>query len=156
MGRAASRPSRLKILVIHGPNLNLLGARDTSVYGKSTLAQINSTLRAEAKKQNADITIFQSNAEGVILDRLHAAIGKCDALILNPAGLTHTSVSLRDAVEASGIPTVEIHLSNIHKRETFRHTSFVAPVCIGQIAGFGADSYLLGLWALLRLLRAGR
>jgi 3-dehydroquinate dehydratase-2 len=155
MARPAGHPSRPKILVIHGPNLNLLGDRDATVYGKFTLAQINASLRAEAKKQRADLTIFQSNAEGAILDRLHAAIGRYDGLLINPAGLTHTSVSLRDAVEACGMPAVEVHLSNIHKREPFRHTSFTAPVCLGQIAGFGADSYLLGLWALVRRLRGG-
>ena len=143
-----------RILAVHGPNLNLLGRRDTDVYGKSTLAEINAALRAEAKKLGAEITVFQSNAEGTILDRLHAAIGKFDGLLINPAGLTHTSVSLRDAIEALGFPAVEVHLSNIFRREAFRHTSFMSPVCVGTIAGFGLDSYLLGLAALVRRIRA--
>lgn len=155
MPAAAGRDRAPRILVVHGPNLNILGRRDPGVYGCATLAEINARLRAEAKKLHAQITIFQSNAEGAILDRLHAAMGKYDGLLINPAGLTHTSVSLRDAVEACGLPAVEVHLSNIHRRETFRRTSFTAPVCVGQIAGFGLDSYLLGLEALVRRLRPG-
>jgi 3-dehydroquinate dehydratase-2 len=151
---AARRRKGPRILAVHGPNLNLLGRRDTDIYGKSTLAEINAALRAEAKKLGAEVTVFQSNAEGTILDRLHAAIGKFDGLLINPAGLTHTSVSLRDAIEALGFPAVEVHLSNIHRREAFRHTSFVSPVCVGTIAGFGLDSYLLGLAALVRRIRA--
>jgi len=147
---AAGRRRVPKILVVHGPNLNLLGKRDPDTYGRATLADINARLRADAKKQGVLLTIVQSNAEGAILDRLHAAMGKYDGLLINPAGLTHTSVSLRDAVEALGFPAVEVHLSNIHSREAFRHTSFTAPVCVGTIAGFGLDSYLLGLQALVR------
>lgn len=154
MTRANTRARRPRILVVHGPNLNLVGKREPEIYGTATLAEINASIRAEAKLLRADVTIFQSNSEGEIIDRIHAAIGKYDGLVINPAALTHTSLALRDAVGACGFPAVEVHLSNIHKREAFRHHSYVAAVCLGQIAGFGARSYLLGLLAVVEALRS--
>jgi 3-dehydroquinate dehydratase-2 len=153
--RARARSRKLRILVVHGPNLNLLGKRRPEIYGRATLAEINASIRAEAKKLGAAVTIFQSNGEGEILDRLHRAVGKFEGLLINPGGLTHTSVALRDAVEACGFPTVEVHLSNIYRREAFRHLSRLAPVCLGQVAGFGPQSYRLGLLALIEALHAG-
>jgi len=144
----------LKILVIHGPNLNLLGNREQNIYGKVTIDQINKLLKAEAKKEKTPIDIFQSNHEGKIVDLIGEA-GKngYSGILINPAAYTHTSVALRDALAAANIPAVEVHLSNIYAREDFRHTSLSAAVCVGQIAGFGADSYLYGFKALVSLLK---
>ena len=152
MPRARAKAKRPKILVVHGPNLNLLGRRETEIYGTATLAEINKRLRAEAKKLGADLTIFQSNHEGEIIDRIQGAMGKQDALLINPGALTHTSLALRDAIAGCELPAVEVHLSNLHKRESFRRTSYTASVCRGQIAGFGPESYLLGLRAALSLI----
>ena len=138
----------MKILVIHGPNLNMLGTREPDVYGATTLEQINAMLVSEAKLMGLKLDAVQSNSEGALVDAIQKATGKYDGIIMNPAAYTHTSVALRDAVAAVGIPTVEVHLSNIHSREEFRHKSFIAPVAIGQIAGFGAESYRLALIAL--------
>ena len=136
-----------KILVLHGPNLNLLGQREPSIYGKATLEKINREIMAESGRLGVEVKIHQSNAEGTLIDLIHGAIGHFDALVINPGGYTHTSVSLRDAIAGSRIPTVEVHLSNIYNREPFRHHSMIAPVAVGQISGFGPESYLLGLQA---------
>src|SRR4030042_2108562 len=138
----------LKTLVIHGPNLDLLGAREPGIYGKVTLQQVNAGLRKIAKKRKAALTIVQSNHEGEIVDLIGKAGKKFAAILINPAAYTHTSVAIRDAVAAAGIITVEVHLSNIYSREEFRHKSLISPVAKGTIMGFGAGSYYLGLEAL--------
>lgn len=136
-----------KILVLNGPNLNLLGARQPEIYGKLTLAQIEKQVRALAKDLAVEIDFRQSNSEGELVTWIQQAAGKFGAIVINPAAYTHTSLAMRDAITAVGIPTIEIHISNIHKREQFRHHSFIAEVAVGQIAGFGVESYLLGLRA---------
>ena len=140
-----------RILVIHGPNLNLLGSREPDVYGKTTLAEINSGLLKLAKNKKVSLAIKQSNHEGEIVDLIDKAKDKFDGILINPAAYTHTSVAIRDAIAASGIPTIEVHLSNIYSREEFRHRSLISPVARGTILGFGAKSYSLGLEALLDL-----
>lgn len=145
--------SRLSILVLHGPNLNLLGQREPQVYGSVTLSEIDRALQREGERLQASVSSQQSNHEGVLVDAIQQAWGTHDGLLINPAAYTHTSVALRDAIAAVQIPTVEVHLSNIHRREAFRHHSYIAPVAIGQISGFGADSYRLGLLALVAHLR---
>lgn len=139
----------MKILVIHGPNLNLLGHREPEIYGTITLEELNQELAEYGRHQNVEAHFFQSNHEGELIDRIHEAAEKYDGLIINPAGYTHTSIALRDALRACGVPAVEVHLSNIHAREEFRRHSVTAASCIGQISGFGAESYKLGIQALL-------
>ncbi|MDD5491755.1 MAG: type II 3-dehydroquinate dehydratase [bacterium] len=140
-----------KILVIHGPNLNLLGKREPGIYGKITLNRINEELTEEAKKLKIVLTTFQSAHEGEIVEAIGKAGSWADAIVINPAAYTHTSVAIRDAVLAVGIPVIEVHLSNIYRREEFRHKSMVAPAAAGQISGFGINSYLLGLQAAAAL-----
>lgn len=141
-----------KILVIHGPNLALLGEREVSVYGKFTLDEINSKLTALAKDEGVELEIVQMDSEGEIVEKIGQARKTCQALVINPAGYTHYSVAIRDAIAAVVIPTVEVHLSNIYAREEFRHKSVIAPVAAGQISGFGINSYLLGLHAAIGLI----
>ena len=142
----------LKILVIHGPNLNILGAREPKIYGRITLKEINSKLLKLAKEKKVGLEIVQSNHEGRIVDLIGKSKNKFKAILINPAAYTHTSVAIRDAISACGLPAVEVHLSNIYSREEFRHNSLIAPVAKGQISGFGENSYLLGLLAVLKLL----
>ena len=144
--------SAVKILVLHGPSLNLLGRREPHIYGTTTLADIDRALLTEAGKVGAELMIMQSNHEGELIDRIHQAAGRTDGIIINAGAYTHTSYAIADAVAAVAIPTVEVHLSNIYAREEFRRCSVLAPVCVGQICGFGPYSYLLGLRALLHLL----
>jgi 3-dehydroquinate dehydratase-2 len=144
----------LKILVLHGPNLNLLGEREPGVYGSVTLAQINEMLEREANTRQVSLAFLQSNHEGVLIDAIQTARGEYQGILINPGAYTHTSVAIRDAIAAVNIPTVEVHLSNIHQRETFRHHSYIAPVAIGQISGFGDQSYRWGLLALVEHLQS--
>ncbi|MDP8216507.1 MAG: type II 3-dehydroquinate dehydratase [Candidatus Kaelpia imicola] len=142
----------VKILIIHGPNLSLLGEREPDIYGTFTLDEINSELKEIARGNNADIEFFQSDSEGDIVSKIGKAREEFDLVIINPAGYTHTSVAIRDAIEASALPAIEVHLSNIYAREEFRSNSLIAPVCRGQISGFGKNSYLLALEAALKIL----
>lgn len=144
------------VLVLHGPNLNLLGIREPSVYGALTLEQVNERLRALAAELGVEVETFQSNAEGELVDRIQQARGVAHAILINPAAYTHTSVAIRDAILAVGLPTIEVHLSNIHRREDFRHRSLISDIAVGQVTGFGADSYLLGLRAAVRVIASSR
>jgi 3-dehydroquinate dehydratase-2 len=137
----------MKILFLNGPNLNLLGQREPEVYGRATLADIEAKVRERAARLGAEIDFRQSNLEGELVAWIQEAKGKFEAIVLNAAAYTHTSIALRDAISAVGVPTIEIHLSNVHAREEFRHKSLIAPVCRGQIAGFGVHSYVLALEA---------
>lgn len=144
----------LRVQVVHGPNLNMLGLREPGIYGSQTLATIEAMLAHEADSLGATLDYFQSNSEGALVDCIQATFGTKDGLLINPGAYTHTSVAIRDAIAAVGLPTVEVHLSNIHKREAFRHHSYIAAVAVGQICGFGADSYRLGLQALVLHLKS--
>lgn len=143
----------LSILVLHGPNLNLLGQREPGIYGSLTLEQINHQLQQEADKLGIKISILQSNHEGDLVEAIQIALDHHQGILINAAAYTHTSVALRDAIAAVAIPTVEVHLSNIYRREAFRHHSWIAPVALGQISGFGPQSYFLGLQALVNHLQ---
>ena len=143
----------MKILIINGPNINLLGTREPDVYGVLTMDNINQYLKEFCKTLGVDLDTFQSNIEGEIVDKIQQAKGVFDAIVINPAAYTHTSVAIRDAISAVQIPTVEVHISNVHSREEFRKNSFIAPVCIGQISGFGRESYKLGILALVDYLK---
>jgi len=136
-----------KILVLHGPNLNLLGSRENEIYGDLTLAEINKRIKKFAKKKGFVVEVYQSNHEGELVTKIQEAKGIVDAMVINPAAYTHTSIAIRDALAAAKIPTVEVHLSNIYRREEFRKISLSAPIAIGVISGFGAFSYVLGLMA---------
>jgi 3-dehydroquinate dehydratase-2 len=143
----------LRVLVVHGPNLNLLGSREPAIYGSTTLEEINARLSTVAKEAAAEVEFFQSNHEGALIDRVQEAPAFFDGILINPGAYTHTSVALRDALAATALPVVEVHLSNVHAREEFRRHSFVSPIAAGVICGFGARSYLLGLEGLLARLR---
>jgi 3-dehydroquinate dehydratase II len=137
-----------KILVLHGPNLNLLGSRENEIYGDVTLEEINKRIKKFAKEKGCVVEVYQSNHEGELVTKIQEAKGVVDAMVINPAAYTHTSIAIRDAIAAAKIPTVEVHLSNIYRREEFRQKSLTAPIALGVISGFGANSYLLGLQAV--------
>jgi 3-dehydroquinate dehydratase-2 len=141
----------MKILFLNGPNLNLLGQREPEIYGRTTLSDIETKVRERGQKLGAEIEFRQSNLEGELVSWIQQAKGKFDAIVLNAAAYTHTSIALRDAIAAAGAPTIEIHLSNVHAREEFRHRSVIAPVCCGQIAGFGVNSYVLAVEAAVNV-----
>ena len=149
-------PGSRAVLVLHGPNLNLLGTREPQIYGATTLAEIDQRLEAEGQRLGLSLRCLQSNHEGVLIDALHEARGWAAGVLINPGGFTHTSVALRDAIAAIGLPVVEVHLSNTEAREPFRHVSLVAPVCVGTVRGFGWRSYLLALEALAGLLATSK
>lgn len=139
----------MRVLVVNGPNLKLLGTREPAIYGRETLEGILARLTAYAATRGVSITAVQSDDEGALVEAIGAARGCCDGIVINPAAYTHTSVALRDALSACGVPSVEVHLSNTHRRESFRHTSLTAPVCVGQVMGFGGSGYVLALEGLL-------
>jgi 3-dehydroquinate dehydratase-2 len=150
MDKIRFRP-QMKILCLNGPNLNLLGQREPAIYGRTTLAEIEASVRKRAGDLGATAEFRQSNLEGELVGWIQEARDRFDVIILNAAAYTHTSVALRDAITAVGIPTIEVHLSNVHAREKFRHRSLIAPVCVGQIAGFGANSYILAIDAAVNI-----
>ena len=143
----------IRILVLHGPNLNMLGLREPEIYGTITLADLNAQIAALAAQLGIEVEIFQSNHEGQLVDKIQAAREQCDALVINAGAYSHTSVALLDALLSVGLPVVEVHLSNLYKREEFRHHSYIARAAVGQICGFGVDSYLLGLRAVVGTLK---
>ncbi len=139
----------MKVLILNGPNLNLLGTREPEKYGNQTLSDVENFVKEEASKLNVEVDFYQSNIEGELVDKIQEAKGNYDGIVMNPAAYTHTSVAIRDALLAVQIPTIEVHISNIHTREEFRKTSLTAPACVGQLTGFGINSYKLGLIALV-------
>jgi 3-dehydroquinate dehydratase-2 len=146
----------IKILVIHGPNLNLLGTREPHIYGTTTLVEIDAALRAHAYSAGVEIETVQSNHEGAIIDHIQGARGRFDGIVINPGAFSHSSLAIRDALDAVALPAVEVHLTNVHRREAFRHTLITAGGCLGQVLGFGPRSYHLGLEAVLGHLGAGQ
>ncbi len=144
---------RIRVVVLHGPNLNLLGTREPAIYGATTLAEINTALAGLATELETELHIHQSNHEGALVDHIQAAKRSAAGILINGGAYTHTSIAIRDAIAAVALPAVEVHLTNVHAREAFRRHSYLAPVCVGTISGFGADSYMLGLRALLGYLR---
>ena len=150
--RADAHASAPAVLVVHGPNLNLLGAREPEIYGRTTLADIDRGLIELGRQLNLTVETFQSNSEGMIVDRIQEARGRINALIINPAAYTHTSIAIRDVISAVEVPVIEVHLSNVYKREPFRHHSTIADVAEGRIMGFGADGYMLALRAAARII----
>lgn len=150
------RPIPPRVLVLHGPNLNLLGTRDPLIYGTTTLAEIDAELARRASDRGAALESFQSNHEGALVDAIQGARGRVDVIVINPGAYTHTSIAIRDALEGVALPAVEVHLSNLHAREDFRRESLVAARCVGQISGFGAQSYYLGLDAALAIVERRR
>ncbi len=156
MSRRAKATVGPRILVIHGPNLNLLGTRDPLIYGSVTMAEIDAELVRRGRERGAEVETFQSNHEGGLVDAIQGAASRCAAIVINPGGYTHTSVAIRDAIEAVGLPAIEVHLSNLHAREPFRRESLVAARCVGQISGLGAQSYYLGLDAALTIVERRR
>lgn len=143
----------IRILIINGPNLNMLGKREPEIYGSETLDEINAKIKEYGNQLGCKVEFYQSNHEGEIIDKIHDAFGKIDIILINPAGFTHTSISIRDALLSVKIPVIEIHLSNIFKRESFRHHSFISDIAIGVISGFGIDSYLFAVQAAKNLLK---
>lgn len=153
-GKPLNSPrDKLRVLVINGPNLNRLGLREPDIYGRFTLVDLEEILRKEGETLGVELDFFQSNSEGAIVDAIQQAKGRYDGLIINPGAYTHYSIAIRDAIAGEGIPTVEVHISNIYKREDFRHHSFIAPVAIGQITGFGIYGYVIALYGLNNYLR---
>ena len=148
----ANNSFRKKILIIHGPNLNMLGLREPDIYGHQSLDEINDQLQEKGRGHGIDVETFQSNHEGEIVEKIQQAMGKCHGIIINPAAYTHTSVAIRDALAMLDIPVIEIHLSNIQKRESFRHHSMIADIAVARIAGFGAHGYLLALEGLAKMI----
>ena len=147
---------KMKIMILHGPNLNLLGSRETELYGRKTLNDIDQNLKRRAEELGVEIhENLQTNSESELVERIQAAQGKVDGIVINPAAYTHTSIALRDALLATGIPFVEVHLSNVHAREPYRHQSYLSDIAVGIVAGFGPDSYLLALEGLIKRLESG-